>query len=51
MMKSFFPLTSFLLHHKKIGEIWKMIYEEYELTKKYLFKISVHSELMADLSC
>lgn len=48
MMKSFFPLTASLLHHKHYGEIWKMIYEEFELTKKYLFKISGHSELMAD---
>jgi phosphoenolpyruvate carboxylase len=48
MMKSFFPLTVFLLHHKQFGELWKMIYEEFELTKKYLFKITGHSELMAD---
>ena len=48
MMKSFFPLTEFLSTHKYFGEIWRMIHEEYELTKKYLFKISGHTELMAD---
>jgi phosphoenolpyruvate carboxylase len=48
MMKSFFPLTAFLLHHKQFGEVWKMIFEEFELTKKYLYKITGHSELMAD---
>lgn len=48
MMKSFFPLTEFLMHHKRFGEIWKMIFTEYELTKKYLYKITGHPELMED---
>lgn len=48
MMKSYFPLTAYLLNHKNFGEVWKMIYEEFELTKKYLFKITGQSSLMAD---
>lgn len=48
MMKSFFPLTAFLSKHKQFGELWQMIYNEYELTKQYLFKITGHNELMAD---
>jgi phosphoenolpyruvate carboxylase len=48
MMKSFFPLTSFLSHHKQFGELWQMIHEEYELTQQYLFRLTGHSELMAD---
>lgn len=48
MMKSFFPLTTFLSEHRYFGEIWKMIHDEYELTRQYLFKITGHSELMAD---
>lgn len=48
MMKSFFPLTAFLTKHKQFGELWQMIYDEYELTKQYLFKITGHNELMAD---
>jgi phosphoenolpyruvate carboxylase len=48
MMKSFFPLTAFLSAHKHFGELWQMIYDEYELTKQYLFKITGHNELMAD---
>lgn len=48
MMKSFFPLTAFLANHPLFGEIWQMIYEEFELTKLYLAKLSGHSELMAD---
>lgn len=48
MMKSFFPLTSFLSQHKQFGELWQMIHEEYELTQQYLFRLTGHSELMAD---
>lgn len=48
MKKSFFPLTAFLANHPKYGEIWNMIYEEYELTERYLFALSGHTELMAD---
>jgi phosphoenolpyruvate carboxylase len=48
MMKSFFPLTAFLSKHKQFGELWQMIYEEYELTAKYLTKLTGHHELMAD---
>ncbi|MBK5269926.1 MAG: phosphoenolpyruvate carboxylase [Bacteroidia bacterium] len=47
MLKSFFPLTAFLSDHKQFGEIWKMMFEEYELTKQYLSKLTGHSELMA----
>jgi phosphoenolpyruvate carboxylase len=48
MLKSYFPLTAFLSKHKHFGEIWQMIFEEYELSKQYLFKLSGHTELMAD---
>jgi phosphoenolpyruvate carboxylase len=48
MLKSFFPLTSYLSRHKQFGELWQLIFNEYELTKQYLFKLSGHTELMAD---
>ncbi len=48
MMKSFFPLTAYLSAHKQFGELWQMIYDEYELTKQYLMKITGQTELMAD---
>jgi phosphoenolpyruvate carboxylase len=48
MMKSFFPLTAFLAGHKQFGELWDMIYEEFELTKQYLGKLNGNNELMAD---
>jgi phosphoenolpyruvate carboxylase len=48
MLKSFFPLTSFLSKHKQFGEIWQMIYKEYELTRQYLEKLTGRDELMGD---
>lgn len=48
MKKSFFPLTAYLSDHLQFGEIWNLIREEFELTKKYLFKLSGNNELMSD---
>lgn len=48
MLKSYFPLTAYLRSHKQFGDIWQKIADEYELTKQYLFKLSGHTELMAD---
>jgi len=46
MKKSFFPLTAYLAKHPRFGTIWKMIYEEYEKTRKYLLMLSGASDLM-----
>lgn len=48
MKKCFFPLTEFLSRHPRYGELYNMIYQEYELTQKYIFQLSGKSELMAD---
>lgn len=48
MKKSFFPLTAYLSDDPRFGEIWNLIREEFELTKKYLFKLSGNNELMSD---
>ncbi len=48
MVKSFFPLTSFLSEHPVFGDLWRKIYNEYELTRKYLLLISEKDELMTD---
>jgi len=48
MKKCFFPLTEFLSTHPVYGELWNTIYEEYELTQKYIFQLSGKNELMAD---
>jgi len=48
MKKCYFSLTEHLQSHPEFGEIWTMIYHEYELTKKYIARISGKSELMSD---
>ncbi|MEO6456187.1 MAG: phosphoenolpyruvate carboxylase [Ginsengibacter sp.] len=48
MRKCFFPLTEFLSAHPVYGELWNNIYEEFELTQKYIFQLSGKNELMAD---
>jgi phosphoenolpyruvate carboxylase len=48
MRKCYFPLTEFLSKHPVYGEIWNKIYNEYELTKRYVIMLSGKPELMAD---
>ncbi len=48
MKKCFFPLTRFLADDPKYGGIWNDIHDEFELTQKYLFKLSGKNELMAN---
>ena len=46
MSKSYFPLTAYMAKDETYGEIWNMIYEEYQLTHDYLLKLSGKSTLM-----
>ncbi|HWB28706.1 MAG TPA: phosphoenolpyruvate carboxylase [Chitinophagaceae bacterium] len=46
MKKSFFPLTAYLSKHPRYGEIWHMMYEEFELTLQYVLRLSDSTELM-----
>ncbi len=48
MQKCYFPLTRHLSKHPRFSEIYNIIYEEFELTKKYIFILSGNNELMAD---
>jgi len=48
MKKCFFPLTEHFSEHPVYGEIWTLIFNEFELTQKYIFKLSGKNELMAD---
>jgi len=48
MKKCFFPLTETFSKHPQFGKIWRLIFNEYELSKKYIFKISGKQELMSD---
>jgi phosphoenolpyruvate carboxylase len=44
--KSFFPLTQYMEKDPQFGTFWKIIYDEFLLTKGLLLKISGHQELM-----
>jgi phosphoenolpyruvate carboxylase len=48
MRKCFFPLTESFSRDPRFGKIWALIYNEFELTKKYIFKLSGKQELMSD---
>ena len=46
LTKSFYPATAHLEHDKKFGPIWKMMYDEYLLSMKYILEASGLTELM-----
>jgi phosphoenolpyruvate carboxylase len=48
MKKCYFPLTAFLAQDSKYSEIWQIIYDEYNLTKLYVLKLSGKASLMSD---
>ncbi|HEY4156246.1 MAG TPA: phosphoenolpyruvate carboxylase, partial [Puia sp.] len=48
MKKCFFPLTESFSRHPRFGKIWTLIYNEFELTKKFLVKLSGNPDLMSD---
>lgn len=46
MKKSFFPLTEYLSKHPDYGSLWKLLYAEFERTKRYVLKLTGNKELM-----
>ncbi|HVX00224.1 MAG TPA: phosphoenolpyruvate carboxylase, partial [Candidatus Babeliaceae bacterium] len=48
MKKCYFPLTEHYSRHPLYADIWTLIYDEFELTQRYIFKLSGKNELMAD---
>lgn len=48
MMKTFFPLTAFLRDDPRFGELWNTIYQEFELTKRYVLILSGQPDLMSN---
>ena len=48
MKKTFFPLTAYLSNDARHAPLRKMIVDEYELTRNYLFKLSGKTKLMED---
>ncbi|MDO1444992.1 phosphoenolpyruvate carboxylase [Rhodocytophaga aerolata] len=48
MSKCFFPLTAFLSEHPKYGNVWNMIFDEFECTKKHVLRLTGSAKLMDD---
>ncbi len=48
MSKTNFALTRYMEQDEKFGEFWKIIYDEYALTKEMVLKVSGDSELLQD---
>ena len=46
LTKSFFELTAYMADDAEFGEFWKLIFEEYNTTKRLLLKLTGHKELM-----
>ena len=46
LTKSFFELTAYMADDAEFGEFWKLIYEEYQTTKRLLLKLTGHKVLM-----
>lgn len=46
MSKSDFAITAYLAKDEKFGEFWKVLHNEFELSKKMLLKLSGHHALM-----
>lgn len=44
--KTYFPLTAYLEKDKKFGDFWKIIFNEYETTKRLLLEISGQTILL-----
>jgi len=48
MSKTNFALTKYMENDEKFGEFWKIIYNEYLLTKEMVLKVSGDTELLMD---
>ncbi|MFK8059038.1 MAG: phosphoenolpyruvate carboxylase [Polaribacter sp.] len=46
LTKSFFGLTAYMADDEEFGDFWKLIFKEYETTKRLLLKLTGHKELM-----
>lgn len=46
LAKSFLPLTQYMKNDPEFGDFWKIIFNEFQETKRLLLKIAGHNELM-----
>lgn len=47
MKKCYFPLTAYLQHHPRFGDIWNQVHDEYRRSQHYLKRLSGKEELMS----
>jgi len=48
LSKSFFDLTRYMAEDDEYGEFWKIIYNEYETSKRLILKLTGYKELMQE---
>ena len=48
LSKSFFDLTKYMADDPEYGEFWKLIYAEYETSKRLILKLTGYKELMEE---
>ncbi len=48
LSKSFFDLTRYMADDPEYGEFWKIIYNEYETSKRLILKLTGYKELMEE---
>ena len=48
LSKSFFDLTRYMADDEEYGEFWKIIYNEYETSKRLILKLTGYKELMQE---
>jgi len=48
LSKSFFDLTRYMADDEEYGDFWKIIYDEYETSKRLILKLTGYSELMQE---
>ncbi|MEY8849855.1 phosphoenolpyruvate carboxylase [Psychroserpens sp. XS_ASV72] len=46
LSKSFFDLTKYMADDQEYGDFWKLIFKEYEISKRLLLKLAGFNELM-----
>lgn len=48
LSKSFFDLTKYMADDNEFGEFWKLIYKEYETSKRLILKLTGYTKLMEE---
>jgi phosphoenolpyruvate carboxylase len=46
LTKSFFQLTAYMANDEEFGDFWKLIFQEYQITKQLILKLTGYEVLM-----